>query len=133
MCVCVCCRFQQLCGKAYLALRHHYKLLVTLFCQLVNTGMPEVQVSMYVCVYVCVSKYLRICSLFYLFTSHIPIPTFPFPELEKRVFSFSPFQVRIYMFLYFLFYLFTSHIPIPIPTPTFPFPFPELGGYLVPP
>ncbi|KAK8372427.1 hypothetical protein O3P69_013075, partial [Scylla paramamosain] len=37
-------RFQQLCGKAYLALRHHYRLLAVLFCQLVNTGMPEVQV-----------------------------------------------------------------------------------------
>ncbi|XP_045108091.1 phosphatidylinositol 4,5-bisphosphate 3-kinase catalytic subunit alpha isoform-like isoform X2 [Portunus trituberculatus] len=36
-------KFQQLCGKAYLALRHHYRLLAVLFRHLLNTGMPEVQ------------------------------------------------------------------------------------------
>ncbi|XP_050732302.1 phosphatidylinositol 4,5-bisphosphate 3-kinase catalytic subunit alpha isoform-like [Eriocheir sinensis] len=36
-------RFQHLCGKAYLALRHHYRLLITLFTNLMDTGIPELQ------------------------------------------------------------------------------------------
>ncbi|XP_066972398.1 phosphatidylinositol 4,5-bisphosphate 3-kinase catalytic subunit alpha isoform-like [Macrobrachium rosenbergii] len=36
-------RFQELCGKAYLALRKHYRLIVNLFTLLLSTGMPELQ------------------------------------------------------------------------------------------
>lgn len=35
--------FQQLCGKAYLALRKHANLLITLFTMMLSTGIPELQ------------------------------------------------------------------------------------------
>ncbi|XP_069182358.1 phosphatidylinositol 4,5-bisphosphate 3-kinase catalytic subunit alpha isoform isoform X2 [Procambarus clarkii] len=36
-------RFQELCGKAYLALRKHYRLIINLFTLLLSTGIPELQ------------------------------------------------------------------------------------------
>lgn len=36
-------RFQQLCGKAYLMLRRHANLLITLFIMMLSTGIPELQ------------------------------------------------------------------------------------------
>lgn len=35
--------FQQLCGKAYLMLRRHANLLITLFIMMLSTGIPELQ------------------------------------------------------------------------------------------
>ncbi|GAB6018709.1 Phosphatidylinositol 4,5-bisphosphate 3-kinase catalytic subunit alpha isoform [Chamberlinius hualienensis] len=35
--------FQQLCGKAYVALRRHANLLITLFTMMLSTGIPELQ------------------------------------------------------------------------------------------
>ncbi|XP_013776261.1 phosphatidylinositol 4,5-bisphosphate 3-kinase catalytic subunit alpha isoform-like [Limulus polyphemus] len=35
--------FQQLCGKAYLVLRRHANLLITLFTMMLSTGIPELQ------------------------------------------------------------------------------------------
>ena len=37
-------RFQELCGHAYLALRRHANLLITLFMMMLPTGIPELQV-----------------------------------------------------------------------------------------
>lgn len=37
-------RFQELCGRAYLALRRHANLLITLFIMMLPTGIPELQV-----------------------------------------------------------------------------------------
>ncbi|RXG70396.1 Phosphatidylinositol 4,5-bisphosphate 3-kinase catalytic subunit alpha isoform [Armadillidium vulgare] len=36
-------RFQELCGKAYLALRKHSRLIMALFTLLISTGLPELQ------------------------------------------------------------------------------------------
>lgn len=36
--------FQELCGRAYLALRRHSNLLITLFMMMLPTGIPELQV-----------------------------------------------------------------------------------------
>ncbi|EFX62491.1 hypothetical protein DAPPUDRAFT_301220 [Daphnia pulex] len=36
-------RFQELCGRAYLALRRHANLLITLFIMMLPTGIPELQ------------------------------------------------------------------------------------------
>lgn len=36
-------RFQELCGKAYLALRRHSNLLITLFTMMLPTGITELQ------------------------------------------------------------------------------------------
>ncbi|KAG7162944.1 Phosphatidylinositol 45-bisphosphate 3-kinase catalytic subunit alpha isoform-like [Homarus americanus] len=36
-------RFQELCGKAYLALRKYHRLIINLFTLLLSTGMPELQ------------------------------------------------------------------------------------------
>ena len=39
----MCFRFQQLCGKAYLALHQNANLLIALFTMMLSTGIPELQ------------------------------------------------------------------------------------------
>lgn len=47
LCVCVCTytcvRFQEMCYKAYLAIRQHAGLFINLFSLLLGCGMPELQ------------------------------------------------------------------------------------------
>lgn len=41
--MCVCVRFQEMCYKAYLAIRQHAGLFINLFSLLLGCGMPELQ------------------------------------------------------------------------------------------
>ena len=40
--MCLNCRFQETCERAYLVLRKHSNFLITLFLMMMNTGIPEV-------------------------------------------------------------------------------------------
>lgn len=40
---CLCVRFQEMCYKAYLAIRQHASLFINLFSLLLGCGMPELQ------------------------------------------------------------------------------------------
>lgn len=42
-CTCLFCRFQEMCYKAYLAIRQHASLFINLFSLLLGCGMPELQ------------------------------------------------------------------------------------------
>ncbi len=37
------CRFMELCGKAYVCLRHHSNVFITLFTMMLSCGIPELQ------------------------------------------------------------------------------------------